>query len=279
MRPVAWFVLDHVKSSSGEKPQYLVAGTHGGEGQPCDFTLIRVYTWGVASARVRNRLCRKRSLRIISDSRRQTEPEPEMPEFRFNGLTEKEPSKERVYVMRQTSVRRVREERIRLGAKIHATKSPLSFMRSNVPALLLLCVAPGEQVAQIPPAASRIKRSLRLHQSNSLVLGARRAAAPAFWTSRAAIAIDAFAAVYLADAGTPDRFINKFTRGGHPLQSFEPMAQIRNPCAAAVDRGGAIYVLECSAGVLYLFALKGKSAARHPWRHFRFREALQHCHG
>ena len=27
-------------------PQYLLLGTHGPEGQPCDFTALRVYTWG-----------------------------------------------------------------------------------------------------------------------------------------------------------------------------------------------------------------------------------------
>jgi hypothetical protein len=110
MRPVAWFVLNHVSSSSGEKPQYLVAGTHGGEGQPCDFTLLRVYTWGVAkqeyeTAFVESDLCGSFPIRVGKQSGTGDA------EFRFNGLTEKEPMQERVYVMRQTSVRRVREEK------------------------------------------------------------------------------------------------------------------------------------------------------------------------
>jgi hypothetical protein len=47
MRIVAWYELNHVVDASGAaKPQYLVLGTRGGEGQPCDFTLIRVFTWG-----------------------------------------------------------------------------------------------------------------------------------------------------------------------------------------------------------------------------------------
>ena len=65
------------------------------------------------------------------------------------------------------------------------------------------------------------------------------------------IATDDFAHVHIADVGKPDRFIHKFTRGGHPLQSFTPLIKFQDPCAAAVDHGGAIYVLECTSGVLY----------------------------
>lgn len=46
MRAVAWFALDRVPDGAGgTKPQYLLLGTHGPEGQPCDFTMLRVYTW------------------------------------------------------------------------------------------------------------------------------------------------------------------------------------------------------------------------------------------
>jgi hypothetical protein len=45
-RVVAWAQLDTVPDPSGDRPQYVVAATKGGEGQPCDFTSIRVYTWG-----------------------------------------------------------------------------------------------------------------------------------------------------------------------------------------------------------------------------------------
>ncbi|MGH9683415.1 MAG: hypothetical protein ACRD4S_07375 [Candidatus Acidiferrales bacterium] len=52
MRIVAWFELNRVADGSGGvKPQYLVVGTKGPEGQPCDFTLLRVYTWGKQRAR------------------------------------------------------------------------------------------------------------------------------------------------------------------------------------------------------------------------------------
>lgn len=109
IHPVAWFVLDRVKSPSGDKPQYLVAGTHGGDGQPCDFTLIRVYTWGAhaqhyETAFVESDLCGSFPIRVGKLAGTNE------PEFRFSALTETEPSKERVYVMRQTVVRRVRED-------------------------------------------------------------------------------------------------------------------------------------------------------------------------
>lgn len=46
MHPVAWFELDRVPDGNGSmKPQFLLVGTRGPEGQPCDFTLLRVYTW------------------------------------------------------------------------------------------------------------------------------------------------------------------------------------------------------------------------------------------
>jgi len=46
MHPVAWFQLDQVPDGNGHaKPQYLLVGTRGPEGQPCDFTMLRVYTW------------------------------------------------------------------------------------------------------------------------------------------------------------------------------------------------------------------------------------------
>jgi hypothetical protein len=63
IRFVAWFELNRIpdvmegksgeeKPAAGEtpiqpllKPQYIAAGVMGGEGQPCDFTLLRFYTW------------------------------------------------------------------------------------------------------------------------------------------------------------------------------------------------------------------------------------------
>lgn len=43
---VAWFEINRAVDSTGTvEPEYLVMGTRDGEGRPCDFTLIRVFTW------------------------------------------------------------------------------------------------------------------------------------------------------------------------------------------------------------------------------------------
>lgn len=60
---MAWYEINKaMDSAGGVKPEYLVAGTRGGEGQPCDFTLVRVYTWNRARNRyetafIENDLC------------------------------------------------------------------------------------------------------------------------------------------------------------------------------------------------------------------------------
>jgi hypothetical protein len=109
VHPVAWFVLDRVRTPGGDKPQYLVAATHSGDGQPCDFTMLRVYTWGAREQRyetafVESDLCGSFPIRVGKLAGTNE------PEFRFSGLSEKEPMQERVYAMHQTTVRRVREE-------------------------------------------------------------------------------------------------------------------------------------------------------------------------
>src|SRR5258706_4857429 len=100
---IAWFELNRVPDGSGgQVPQYLVAGSHGGEGQVCDFTMLRVYSWSTARKRyatayIESNLCGHLPIRVSSA--------PAGPEFRFaegggNGA-------ERDYVMRQTVVRPV----------------------------------------------------------------------------------------------------------------------------------------------------------------------------
>jgi hypothetical protein len=75
MRIVAWFELNHVMDQDGTaKPQYLVTGARGGEGQPCDFTTMRVYTWAVKRARyetafVANDVCGKLPV-AVSDAKK-----------------------------------------------------------------------------------------------------------------------------------------------------------------------------------------------------------------
>jgi len=105
VRPVAWFELNRVPDEGGEKSQYLLAATRGPEGQVCDFTNLRVYTWNKKRTRyetafIENDLCGALPIRIGAG------PKGE-PEFRFkvmNGGKE-----ERTYRLIQTVVRRVRE--------------------------------------------------------------------------------------------------------------------------------------------------------------------------
>jgi len=132
-------------------------------------------------------------------------------------------------------------------------------MRITIPTLILLvaascipiltgCSSSGTKALQTKPAPPPIE-----------FLGAwgTKGDGPGTLNDPRSIATDDFAAVYIADVGKPDRFIHKFTRGGHPLQSFVPIAALHDPCASAVDHGGAIYVLECSTGVLYTFLEDG----------------------
>jgi hypothetical protein len=100
---VAWFELNRVlDGSGGEAPQYLVAGSRGGESQTCDFTMLRVYTWGAVRKRyetayVESDLCGRLPIRVTGA--------PAGPEFRFAQAGEN--AAERIYTMHQTVVRRV----------------------------------------------------------------------------------------------------------------------------------------------------------------------------
>jgi hypothetical protein len=102
---VAWFELNRVPNGAGgEAPQYLVAGSRGGEGQPCDFTMVRVYTWGSKRGRyetayVESNLCGHLPIQVSQTAAG--------PQFHFADIGEK--SGERTYVMRQTSVSLVKD--------------------------------------------------------------------------------------------------------------------------------------------------------------------------
>jgi hypothetical protein len=106
VRPIAWFELNRVSDPAGEKPQYLVAGARGSEGQPCDFTTLRVYTWNLRRSRyetafIENDLCGALPVRVGRGPKNE-------PEFRFREMDGS--NSERVYRLMQTVVRRVREE-------------------------------------------------------------------------------------------------------------------------------------------------------------------------
>jgi len=101
---VAWFILNRVPDGSGgEAQQYLVAGSRSGEGQACDFTLLRVYTWSTARMRyetayIESDLCGRLPIEVSRG--------PKGPEFQFaeaGGSAAK-----RNYVMELTSVRLVK---------------------------------------------------------------------------------------------------------------------------------------------------------------------------
>jgi len=105
IRPLAWFELNRVTDGEGEHPQYLVAGARGPEGQPCDFTTLRVFTWNARKTRyetafIDNNLCGAFPILIAKDPKGQ-------PEFRFRLLGQKE---DRHYRLIQTVVRRIKDE-------------------------------------------------------------------------------------------------------------------------------------------------------------------------
>ncbi len=106
VRPIAWFELNRVTDDTGDHPQYLVAGTHSPEGQPCDFTTLRVFTWNSKKSRyetayIENDLCGALPIQIGKG------PKGE-PEFRFHEMDRAK--EDRLYHLVQTVIRRVRQE-------------------------------------------------------------------------------------------------------------------------------------------------------------------------
>jgi len=109
MHVVAWFVLNQVPDKDGSpRPQYLVVGTRGSEGQACDFTLMRVYTWGLARQRyetafVQSDLCGKLPVRVNPAAQLAGDASFQFAELGDKGATNAE------YRMHQTVVRRLRQ--------------------------------------------------------------------------------------------------------------------------------------------------------------------------
>jgi hypothetical protein len=94
-----------VDDPSGKKAQYLLAATRGSEGQSCDFSVLRVYTWNGKRSRyetafIENNLCGKLPIRTDRSASGQ-------PEFRF--FNADDPQHERTYRLIQTVVRRIRD--------------------------------------------------------------------------------------------------------------------------------------------------------------------------
>jgi len=108
MRIIAWFELNRVADSSGAaKPQYLLVGARGAEGQACDFTLLRVFTWSKARQRyetafVESDVCGKLPMNLTLAE------QPKGEEFfAFEDRSTGVPF-ERAYQMRDNVVRRVK---------------------------------------------------------------------------------------------------------------------------------------------------------------------------
>lgn len=99
-RVVGWVQLNTVPDPGGDKPQYVVAAAKSAEGQSCDFTSIRVYTWGAVRMRYEtsfadNTVCGRLPVRVTET--------PAGPEFRFND----DKNVERAYRLMGTVVRRL----------------------------------------------------------------------------------------------------------------------------------------------------------------------------
>ncbi len=106
MRIVAWYALNRVPDpSNGSMPQYLVVGTHGPEGQPCDFTALRVFTWSAKKHRyetayVDSNVCGKLPVKITPSG-----PAGNEVAFEFSDLSQ-EAAEPRLYFMHETIVKR-----------------------------------------------------------------------------------------------------------------------------------------------------------------------------
>jgi hypothetical protein len=105
VHPLAWFELNRVTDTDGDHPQYLVAGTRSTEGQPCDFTTLRVFTWNARKSRyetayIENNLCGAFPIQVGKGPKGN-------PEFRFHLMDSNK--EERAYNLIQTVVRRIRE--------------------------------------------------------------------------------------------------------------------------------------------------------------------------
>ena len=109
MRIVAWFELSRIATPDGAlRPQYLVVGTHGPEGQPCDFMSLRVYTWSITrgqyeTAYIESNVCGTLPVKVSPVGTSGTDLT-----FEFSD-TSAGVRQERVYRMQHTIVKLVRQ--------------------------------------------------------------------------------------------------------------------------------------------------------------------------
>jgi len=110
-RFVAWFRLADSQTEDGPRPTWLAAGVSGPEGQACDFTLLRVYTWNAKRARyetafVESNLCGKLPLRVSPAAQGDAQGRAS---FAFTAAGRRGEDEPREYTLRQNIVRRVRK--------------------------------------------------------------------------------------------------------------------------------------------------------------------------
>lgn len=107
IRFLAWFELTATPSAEGPRPTYLAVGVDGAEGQSCDFTLLRVYSWNpkrrrYETAYVEGALCGSLPVEVRRSADLQLEAT-----FRFANNSKKG-LEQREYRTRQNVVRPVR---------------------------------------------------------------------------------------------------------------------------------------------------------------------------
>ncbi|MBI3406119.1 MAG: SH3 domain-containing protein [Acidobacteria bacterium] len=114
----AWFELARVPENpietadqpvTGMKPIFLGAGFTGSEGQPCDFTLVRVYTWNpfrhrYETAYLESNFCGHFPIRVTPASAASDEAI-----FEFSAAAKSGGDEQRKYGMKQNVVHRIRE--------------------------------------------------------------------------------------------------------------------------------------------------------------------------
>jgi hypothetical protein len=109
MRIVGWFELNKVNDAGGGlRSQYLLVGAHGADGQTCDFTLMRVYTFAAKresyeTAFIESDVCGKLPIHVDKASVPGGEAGFSFQNITTNGL------EERKYRLIQTVVRRVND--------------------------------------------------------------------------------------------------------------------------------------------------------------------------
>lgn len=133
MRVTGYLELNRVADKGGQtRPQYLVFGTHGTEGDACDFVTLRVFTWGNKRSRyetafVDSGFCGQMPVEVTPA----TQPGGDATfHFMTVGTSGKQ---ERAYRMHQTVVRRTDENRGKASGKSSKSSTKSGSAKSAKP--------------------------------------------------------------------------------------------------------------------------------------------------